>query len=258
MRSSTIVALLAGVAPAFSKPTQQRQRRDPQLADLFGGLVGGGNAAGAQTITSSLGMVKSSIDSLDTAVNAINSPDPNQLAPLATMSQMVGTTIQQATSNINAVDGQVREKNSSGPKPPANSAADNTAQIGLTDALQVSGSASDLTDSLNTLSTDLIAKKPIIDQTGLSPVVAMMLQQQQQSSTGLTSAISAKLPAIAQGQADQQGQAVSAALAKVVNAYSQGSTASGAAPAAGASATAVASTMKKREAIYPAIDNAAA
>ena len=166
-------------------------------------------------ITGALSMVQKSIDGLDTAVKAVNSSDIAGLAPLATKATAIGPTIQMAMTMINGAG-----------------------MVGITDALQISNTASGLSDSLNTLSTDLISKKGFIQQAGLSGTVVSLLQQQQGSSMGLVKAVTGKLPALAQPLAQQQTAGITDPLNKVIQAFSQNSTtpAAGAAPAPAAGA----------------------
>jgi hypothetical protein len=181
----------------------------------------------ANEIPTAINMVTTSVKGLDTAVKGIrNSSDITALGNVATKATAVGDTLKKAQTMVMAAP-----------------------QAGLLGSLPIQNAASDLTDSLNTLSTDLVAKQPVIKQAGLDQVVAQMLMMQKTQSGGFVKAISMKVPGFAQGLAQGQGDMANAALDKAIKAYSAGATpaagnntaaASPAAPAAVSSASAAA------------------
>jgi hypothetical protein len=149
-------------------------------------------------IPNAIGMVKTSVDKLDTAVLSIkNGSDVTALGNVATQATAVGDTIKKAQKMI-----------------------ENAPALSLIGALDVQQSASGLTSSLMKTTTDLISKKPQIQQAGLSQVVGMMLVMQKNQSTGLVNAISQKVPALARPLAQGQSNQVNAALDMAIKAFS--------------------------------------
>lgn len=151
-----------------------------------------------KTIGGALDMVQKSVTDLDSSVKLVKPNNTQALADVATKADGLGTTTKKAQTMIQGAD-----------------------QADLTGALSIEKSAKGLTQSLSTLSIDLIAIKPTVDQAGLSPTVVMLLQQQKQASGGLVKAVMDKVPSLAQGQAQSQSQAVSASLDRVIQAYSK-------------------------------------
>ena len=165
-----------------------------------------------KTIGGALDMVQKSVTDLDSSVKMVQPNNTQALADVATKADSLSTTIKKAQTMIQGAD-----------------AAD------LTGSLSIQKSAKGLSSSLSTLSTDLIAIKPTVDQAGLSPTVVMLLQQQKESSGSLVKAVMDKVPSLVQGQAQSQSQAVSDSLDRVIKAYStpgNGTAAATPAPAA--------------------------
>ena len=181
------VAFLLVIAAVSAAPNPH-----PQLIPSPGGIKAG------KTIGGALDMVQKSVTDLDSSVKLVKPNNTQALADVATKADGLGTTIKKAQTMIQGAD-----------------------QADLTGSLSIQKSAEGLSQSLSTLSTDLIAIKPTVDQAGLSPTVVMLLQQQKKSSGTLVKAVMDKVPALAQGQAQTQSQAVSDSLDRVIKEYSK-------------------------------------
>ncbi|QDS74933.1 hypothetical protein FKW77_004386 [Venturia effusa] len=167
-------------------------------------------ARDAKTVTSALGMVTKSVNNLDQAVMSLNSPtDAVALGNIATMSQVVGDTVKKAQTIV-----------------------EGTGPVSLFTALQVMQSADALTDALTTTTTDLVAKKPLVDQAGLSSVVGMMLMMQRDASSGLSGAVADQVPAFARPIAMGSAKKVTEVLDVAIKAYMGPAAVPAAAPAA--------------------------
>lgn len=154
----------------------------------------------AQDIMDALGSVKKSVDALDTAVNAVPSnsttPDLTALGNVAIMATKVGDTIKSAMTKIM-----------------------NTGNVGLIGALPLQGSATALSDSVTTVTGDLVKKKAPIKAAGLSQVVGQMLQMQKDMSAGLSKAVTAKLPALAAGLAGGTADSINKSFDTAIKAF---------------------------------------
>jgi hypothetical protein len=117
---------------------------------------------------------------MDILRQALNAANPNSAAAVLTASQNVDSTIKAATTTIQGAQA-----------------------LGLADALSLQNTATGLVTSVDTLVTDLEAKKPVLDQLGVSQVAVQTLQQQQATSQALGTAIVSKVPAIGQSIAQQ-------------------------------------------------------
>jgi hypothetical protein len=174
------------------------------------------HARDAATVMSALNLVTTSVKGLDKAVNALNSStDAVALGNIATTSQTVSDTVKKAQTMV-----------------------EGTGPVSLLSAIQVMQSANGLTDALTTTTSDLVKKKPIVDQAGLSPVVAQMLMMQKSASAGFSGAVTDKVPALAKPIAQGSAKKVSDALDGAIKAYTAGAAngttvAPAAAPAAG-------------------------
>ncbi|KAE9990934.1 hypothetical protein EG327_000705 [Venturia inaequalis] len=154
-------------------------------------------ARDAATLMSAITMVSTAVNGLDTAVKALNSPtDTVALGNIATMGQAVGDTVKTAQAMVEGTDA-----------------------INLISALKIMTTATALTDGLIATTGDLVQKKPILDQAGLSPVVGMMLMMQQSTSGGFSDAVTDKLPAVAKALAQGSSQKVNDALADAIAVY---------------------------------------
>jgi hypothetical protein len=174
-------------------------------------------ARDAATVMTALNMVTTSVKGLDKAVKSLNSStDAVALGNIATMGQKVGDTVKKAQTMV-----------------------EGTGPVSLFSAIQVMQSANGLTDSLTQTTGDLVMKKPIVDQAGLSPVVAQMLMMQKSASAGFSGAVTDKVPALAKSVAQGSAKKVNDALDGAIKAYTAGASngtaaaASPAAPAAG-------------------------
>lgn len=173
-------------------------------------------ARDAATVMSALGMVTKSVNALDTAVNSLNSStDAVALGNIATTGQAVGDTVKKAQTMV-----------------------EGTGSVSLFSAIQVMQSANALTDSLTTTTTDLVGKKSIVDQAGLSSVVGMMLMMQKSASAGFSGAVTDKVPALAKPIAMGSAKKVNDALDGAIKAYMGPAAMTAAMPAANGNGTA--------------------
>lgn len=108
--------------------------------------------------------------------------------------------------------------------------------LSLTDALSLQQTATGLTDSANKTVTQLIAKKPVFDQLGVTAVVGQQLTAQKSAAGALGNAIVSKVPAIGQGLAQQSIGQITTTLDQAIAAYG-GSTASNSTAGAGTTTT---------------------
>lgn len=184
-------SLLFFVSVALAAPKAQLD-----LLGLDGIIPSAESMASTEKITGALGMVQKSVTDLDGSVNKVSPMNIGALGDVATKSDSLGKTIKTAQTMVEGAD-----------------------KLDISGAIQLMSSADGLTGSIDKLSTDLIKIKPTVDQAGLSPVVAMMLQKQMASSGGFSKAVASKVPDLAQDQAKETGDKVMASLMKVVKAY---------------------------------------
>jgi hypothetical protein len=179
MHLTTTLLTLAFAATGLAAPTNSIQARD------------------AATVMTALNIVTTSVKGLDKAVNALNSStDAVALGNIATMGQNVGDTVKKAQAMV-----------------------EGTGPVSLFSAIQVMQSANGLTDSLTTTTGDLVKKKPIVDQAGLSPVVAQMLMMQKSASAGFSGAVTDKVPALAKPIVQGSAKKVNDVLDGAIKAY---------------------------------------
>lgn len=105
-------------------------------------------------------------------------------------------------------------------------------------ALGIQQTGTDLATQVNSTVTDLMAKKPVLDQLGVTKVAVDALQKQKTASGGLTTALLGKVPAIARPIAMQSTNQISDTLDQGIAALSAGSSTNGTATANGAAAVA--------------------
>ncbi|ORY58837.1 hydrophobic surface binding protein A-domain-containing protein [Pseudomassariella vexata] len=160
------------------------------------------------TFQSAIGTVSKALTNLDTAVKSLDAKNPNSAAPVLQMSDAVQTALKQATTQIQG-----------------------SQTLSLTDALGLQNTATDLTTTVQSTVGDLVSKKPVLDQLGVTSVAVSTLQKQQSSSKALGDAIVSKVPAIGQGIAQSS-------IDDINNAIKDGVTKLQAPPAAGAGAAA--------------------
>lgn len=163
-------------------------------------------------IKEALAPVMSSLKDLDTAINGLTT-DPNTAAPILTSSQAASKALSGAATKIQAAD-----------------------DLGLIGSLGLQQTGTDLATQVTTTIGDLTAKKPVLDQLGVTPIALQALQQQKADSGGLSDALLSKVPALARPIAGQSTNMISQALDDGIAALSAGGTA--AAPAAGAAGAA--------------------
>ncbi|KAG6368634.1 hypothetical protein INS49_002847 [Diaporthe citri] len=163
-------------------------------------------------IKDALAPVMTSLKDLDTAINGLTT-DPNTAAPILTSSQAASKALSGAATKIQAAD-----------------------DLGLFGSLGLQQTGTDLATQVTTTIGDLTAKKPVLDQLGVTPIALQALQQQKTDSGGLSDALLSKVPALARPIAGQSTDMISKALDDGIAALSAGGTA--AAPAAGAAGAA--------------------
>lgn len=161
-------------------------------------------------IKDALAPVMTSLKDLDTAINGLTT-DPQTAAPILTTSQAASKALSGATTKIQAAD-----------------------DLGLIGSLGLQQTGTDLATQVTTTIGDLTAKKPVLDQLGVTPVAIQALQQQKTDSGGLSEALLSKVPALARPIAGQSTDMINKAVDDGIAALSAGGTA--AAPAAGAGA----------------------
>lgn len=161
-------------------------------------------------IKDALAPVMTSLKDLDTAINGLTT-DPQTAAPILTSSQAASKALSGAATKIQAAD-----------------------DLGLIGSLGLQQTGTDLATQVTTTIGDLTAKKPVLDQLGVTPIALQALQQQKTDSGGLSDALLSKVPALARPIAGQSTDMISKALDDGIAALSAGGTA--AAPAAGAGA----------------------
>lgn len=152
-------------------------------------------------ITEAIDQVKAATDDLDLAVAGVTSGDTNALLNVQNMATALGGVITTAIQKV-----------------------EDSPEVDLIGALGVQGSGSALQDSLVTTTGDLVDKKPIFDEAGVSSVVLTQLQDQKSQSGQLIDAVAEKVPLIAKPFAALQGQMVSDTLDEAIAVYSDGST----------------------------------
>lgn len=146
------------------------------------------------TINTAVQSITDSLTQLDTAIKAI--AGPADAMKVLTASNNVQTTLQTATTMVMGIQ-----------------------PISLTDALGLQQTTGALTTQVNTVVTDLTAKKAIIDQAGQTQATLQGLMQQRAASDGFAKAVTSKVPAGVQNIAANQAGTVSAALDKGIAAF---------------------------------------
>lgn len=146
------------------------------------------------TINTAVQQIMTSLTALDTSINAIQGPADAMKVVAA--SNNVQQTLQTSTTMVNAIQ-----------------------PISLTDALGLQQTTGALTTQVNTVVTDLTAKKAIIQQAGQTQTTLQSLQQQRAAADGFAKAVTSKVPANVQNIAANQAGMVSAALDKGIAAF---------------------------------------
>ncbi|KAK2060000.1 hypothetical protein LY76DRAFT_485261, partial [Colletotrichum caudatum] len=159
-------------------------------------------------ITGAIGMVQSSLQKLDTAVNKLSATDPNTAVGVLNAAQGAQTTLEKAATQISGAD-----------------------NLGLIGALGLQQTAGDLVTQVETTLGDLEKKKPVFDQLGVSPVVADALQQQKAGSGQLQEMLLSKIPAIARPIAEKSTGQLSTAIDSAIKTFQKPAAAKPAAPA---------------------------
>ncbi|KAK2067289.1 hypothetical protein P8C59_001045 [Phyllachora maydis] len=181
------------------------------------------------TLQTAITNIASSLGALDKAIKGITA-DVSSTQPVLEAATAAQKVLSSAATNISA-----------------------SQPLSLSDALSLQTAGKDLTTAVNTTIGDLVAKKPVFDQMGVSSIVLTQLQAQKNASAALTAAIVSKIPAIGQGIANQTISQSTAVIDQAIAAFSApGSATTGTAtPPAGAPASA-ASTPSTAPAPAPA------
>ncbi|KAK3307696.1 hydrophobic surface binding protein A-domain-containing protein [Chaetomium strumarium] len=192
------------------------------------------------TIQSAIGTVQSALEKLNTAVNGLTA-DPQTAAPILTASQNAQAALQKATQDISGSD-----------------------ELGLISALRLQQMANGLTSAVQTAMDSLVAKKPVLDQLGVTSVAVMSLQTQQSASAAFGDALVSKVPAIGRGLARQSINQVNEILDKGIQdlqragagAEGGASTATSAITTSSASATTVVGSTTAATSVAPSFVSA--
>ncbi|KAK2598418.1 hypothetical protein N8I77_011838 [Diaporthe amygdali] len=164
-------------------------------------------------IKDALAPVMSSLKDLDTAIQGLTT-DPQTAAPILSSSQAASKALSGAATKIQAAD-----------------------NLGLIGSLGLQQTGTDLATQVTTTIGDLTAKKPVLDQLGVTPIALQALQQQKADSGGLSDALLSKVPALARPIAGQSTDMISKALDDGITALGGSATATPAAGAGGATGT---------------------
>ncbi|KAF2093830.1 hypothetical protein NA57DRAFT_61051 [Rhizodiscina lignyota] len=158
---------------------------------------------GSRQIIGAINAVTSAAQSLDMTVQGINSPDLTQLLALNSGSTQIVQTIQNETSAVQSAP-----------------------DINLLSALSVQLAATQLIGTLKTTLSDLVSKKPYIDQAGVSSLVVASLQQQKSAGDVFSSALTSKVPQLVSILANIDGGIIDQLFSMAIAAFSQAPTAS--------------------------------
>lgn len=164
-------------------------------------------AAQLATIQSAITSVQDALGELGTAVQGLSAADPNTAAPILTASTKVQTTIKSATQQVQGAEA-----------------------LGLGDALSLQDTAGGLVTAIQGTVSALTAKKPELDQLGVTSIAVQTLQQQKTESAALSSAIVSKVPAIGRNIAQQSIAEIDTAIDQGIAALSAGGAAAPPAP----------------------------
>ena len=154
-------------------------------------------ASGAPDITAALTSVKAGVDNIKGAVSAVKSADDKAAI------EAVG----KKTDELNSVIAAAKTK------------VEHASPAGIVDALSIAGPASDLANSVGALSTNLASKKAILEKAGEAKNVASALEKQKAGSKGLSDAVLAKLPGLAQPTAKKSAEQIDSSLSSVISTF---------------------------------------
>ncbi|KAH7369440.1 hydrophobic surface binding protein A-domain-containing protein [Plectosphaerella cucumerina] len=176
-------------------------------------LMAGSAVAQLETIQTAITSVQDALGDLTTAVNGLNGADANSAAPILTASTNVQSVLKTATTQVQGADA-----------------------LGLMEALGLQNTAGGLVTAVQGTVSALTAKKADLDQLGVTSIAVKTLQDQQQSSAALSTAIVSKVPAIGKNIAQQSIDQIDTAIKGGITALQAGGAATpapggGAAPA---------------------------
>ncbi|KAH6675275.1 hydrophobic surface binding protein A-domain-containing protein [Plectosphaerella plurivora] len=185
-----------------------------QLSNVFvQALLAGSAAAQLATIQAAITTVQTSLGELTTAVKGLNAADANTAAPILAASTKVQSTLKTATTQVQGAEA-----------------------LGLMEALGLQNTAGELVTAVQGTVSALTAKKADLDKLGVTAIAVKTLQDQQQASSALSTAIVSKVPAIGKNIAQQSIAEIDTAIKGGITALQAGGAATpapggGAAPA---------------------------
>ncbi|GJC93043.1 cell wall protein [Colletotrichum higginsianum] len=137
-----------------------------------------------------------SLQRVDAAVLALDGT-PNAAANLLGASQQIQVTINQATLTVRA-----------------------SRDLSAAKSLMLRRTTDNLAAQTKTTVNDLVARKPILDQLGVSTVALQSLQKQQMASMSLSEALAAKVPKVGQKEAAADMATLQSIFTQAIAAYS--------------------------------------
>ncbi|KAK2022188.1 hypothetical protein LX32DRAFT_574004, partial [Colletotrichum zoysiae] len=158
--------------------------------------VGKRAAGDADAIEKALAPVTASLTNLDNAILALDGGAVSA-NNLLVVSQQTKVATDQATVNIQ-----------------------NAGDLGLFRAARLRRTTDDLIDQTTTTINDLVSRKPILDNMGVSAVALDSLQQQKVSTVALTAALEDKVPRVGQRIAADGRTKIESVLDQGIAAYS--------------------------------------
>ncbi|KAJ0163595.1 hypothetical protein CTA2_2740 [Colletotrichum tanaceti] len=151
---------------------------------------------GLDDIETALAPVFGSLQSVDAAVLALDGT-PNAAANLLGASEQIQVTINQATLTVRA-----------------------SRDLSAAKSLRLRRTTDDLAAQTEATVNDLVARKPILDQLGVSTVALQSLQKQQIASMSLSEALAAKVPRVGQKEAAEDMASLQSVFTRAIAAYS--------------------------------------
>jgi hypothetical protein len=152
--------------------------------------------ADLKTIQGAFGNIMKSVTDLDTSIKAINGAQDAQ--NVLAKSDAVQKALTAGTQQVMATDA-----------------------LDLNDALSLQQTGTDLSGQVKTTITDLIAKKPQIQQAGQAQQTVQALQQQKQASAAFGNAVTSKVPALGQSVASDTLGQINTSFDMGIQAFSQ-------------------------------------
>ncbi|KAK1585576.1 hydrophobic surface binding protein A-domain-containing protein, partial [Colletotrichum navitas] len=195
-----VLALVGQAAIAAAMPLQS----------LWAGEMGKRAPGDADAIEKALTPVSQSLTTLDNAILALDG-GPVSANNLLIASQQTQTVTEQATAKIQGAG-----------------------DLGIFRAARLRRTTDDLVDQTTTTINDLVSRKPILDNMGVSAVALDSLQKQKASTVALTAALEDKVPRIGQRIAADSRSKIESVLDQGIAAYSVPAPAAAPAPPAAA------------------------